>query len=355
MTLPPYDAPDATPIASAADLRRAEAEGVLAAGDAERLISWLHGERGAAPAPERRAGLNAVTVAYYFGAMLMIGACAWFLGDKWDELGSRGVLVTVLVYIAVAASTGLWLRRNDYLVGGGLLLTVAVSLVPLLTFTVEDMLGVWPGQYPDRYGAFEPWSNGSRVVMELATIGAGALALRYVRFAFLTAPIAVSSWFLSMDLTALLLRENDIGWETRKWIGVAVGLATMAVGYGLDRSAKRGTRSEDFGFWCYFFGLLSFWCSLTAMDSGSELGRAIYALVNVALVGLGVRLRRSAFLAFGALGVHVYLGHLAYEVFADSVLFPFSLALLGFSLILVTVWAQRRMHATLGVNASHGT
>ena len=43
------------------------------------------------------------------------------------------------------------------------------------------------------------------------------------------------------------------------------------------------------------------------------------------------------FLVFGALGVHLYLGHLAYEVFKNSFFFPFALALLGLSLILFTV------------------
>jgi hypothetical protein len=38
------------------------------------------------------------------------------------------------------------------------------------------------------------------------------------------------------------------------------------------------------------------------------------------------------------LGVHVYLGHPAYEVYKDSFFFPFALALLGLSLILLTVW-----------------
>ena len=98
---------------------------------------------------------------------------------------------------------------------------------------------------------------------------------------------------------------------------------------------------EDFAFWCYLFGLMAFWGGLTSMDSGSELKRFIYLLINVGLVGIAVKLRRSAFLVFGALGVYVYLGHLAWQVFKDSLLFPFILALLGLSLILATVWGQR--------------
>jgi hypothetical protein len=50
---------------------------------------------------------------------------------------------------------------------------------------------------------------------------------------------------------------------------------------------------------------------------------------------------------FGALGVYGYLGHLAYRVFQDSVLFPFVLALLGLSMILATVWVQKRMRRVM--------
>jgi sensor histidine kinase YesM len=73
--------------------------------------------------------------------------------------------------------------------------------------------------------------------------------------------------------------------------------------------------------------------------------RIWYALLNVGFMWLGVKLRRATFLIFGALGVFIYLGHLAYEVFKDSFFFPFVLALLGLGLILLTVWMQRRVLA----------
>jgi predicted MFS family arabinose efflux permease len=47
------------------------------------------------------------------------------------------------------------------------------------------------------------------------------------------------------------------------------------------------------------------------------------------------------FLVFGALGIFAYLGHLAYEVFKDSVLFPFALVLLGLGVIVATVLGQK--------------
>jgi hypothetical protein len=279
--------------------------------------------------------------------MLMIVACAWFLGDKWERLGSPGILGTVIVYMMIAGGLGWWLRGKGYLIGGGLLITVAVCLVPLLTYTIEDILGLWPSANPGPYKNYYPWINGSWIVMELATIAAAALALRFVRFGFLTAPIAFSFWFLSMDLAALITRNASLSWETRQWISVIVGLFTLLVGYGLERYMHKPgePRSEDFAFWCYLFGMLAFWGGLTSMNSGSEIMQALYALLNVGLIWLAVKLRRSTFLVFGALGVHLYLGHLAYQVFEDSFFFPFVLALLGLSLILLTVWMQRRVLA----------
>jgi hypothetical protein len=340
---------------TASDILRAADEGVLPRVEAERLVEWGRARRSESwlprPAPpEAQKGLNAVTVAYYFGAMLMISACAWFLGDKWESLGSVGVFSTVLVYVSVALGVGRLLRTRGYVVGGGLLVTVAVCLVPLLTYAVEDMLGLWPGERPGAYKDFYPLIHASWIAMELATIGAAALALRFVPFGFLTAPMAFSFWFFSMDVAEWIFGRDELTRDERCWISVAVGLLTMLVGYGLERTRaarEDAPYSEDYAFWCYLFGLLAFWGGFTAMESGGELGRIIYALMNVGLILLGVRLRRATFLVFGVLGVHIYLGHLAYEVFKESVLFPFALAVLGLSVIIFTVFAQRLMRRRL--------
>jgi len=336
---------------STSDIYRAAGEGVILMADAERLVKWGYEQRFRDPLPaeslplEQRKGFNLVTVAYYFGAMLMISACAWFLGDKWSVIGSGGIFATVFIYMLIAVSVGWWVRSKGFIVGGGLLITVAVCLVPLLTYTIEDMLGIWPADHPGSYANYYPWINGSWIVMELVTIVAALFALRYVRFAFLTAPIAFSFWFLSMDLAALISRNADLSWKTRQWVSVLVGLCTLLIGYFLDRSLHKvgEPRSEDFAFWCYLFGMFAFWGGLTSMDSGSELARFVYLLLNVGLIVLALKTRRITFLIFGAVGVHLYLGHLAYTIFKDSFFFPFVIALLGLSLILVTVFAQRRL------------
>ncbi len=341
---------------SISDIRQAAADGIISDADSQNLIAWA-GSRPAGTtaqssiaetAVEQSQGFNLVTVAYYFGAMLMISACAWFLGDKWESLGSRGVLITTVIYFIIAAGTGWWLRGKGYIIGGGLLVTVAVCLVPLITFTIEDITGLWPGKDPGAYKNYYPLIHGSWIAMELATMMAAGIALRFVRFGFLTAPLAFSLWFFSMDVAALILGRESLDWNTNAWIGVGVGVGTMLIGYGLDRTLHTPgvPRSQDFGFWCYLFGLMAFWGCLTSINSDSEIKRAFYLLLNIGLVGIALYLKRTVFLVFGAIGIHLYLGHLAYVVFKDSFLFPFALALLGLSLILITVWTQsylRRM------------
>lgn len=333
-----------------ADLDEAALQGLITNDQADELVRWGYrrlyenpSREPMEPRAEENKGFNLVTVAYYFGALLMIGACGWFLGDKWETLGSTGVFTTALVYVLAAASIGLWVRKQGFIVGGGLLVTVAVCLVPLLTYSLQDLLGLWPAEHPGRYAEFFPRIHASWIVMELATIGVAAIALWFIRFGFLTAPIAFSFWFFSMDVASLILQDRQLSGDRREWISVIVGIITIVIGYLLDRYMPQqpGRRSEDFAFWCYFFGTLAFWGGLTAMDGESELNRAIYALINVGLIGLAIKLRRTVFLVFGAIGVHIYLGHLAYTVFKDSFFFPFAIAFLGLSLILATVFAQR--------------
>ena len=84
-----------------------------------------------------------------------------------------------------------------------------------------------------------------------------------------------------------------------------------------------------------------FWCGLSLRESDSELGKFMYALINLALVLVGAAIGRRVFTVFGALGVALYLGHLSHEVFRDSLLFPLALTLLGLGVVALGVWWQR--------------
>src|SRR5438477_6456645 len=169
---------------SIADLERAAADGVVSDADVQAIAAWAT-ER-SSPRPtfvharaEHRKGFNLVTVIYYFGAMLMISACAWFLGDKWDVLQAKGICVVVVCYMLIAFTAGIFLRRYEYTVAGGLLITVGVSLTPLLVYSIERMIGWWPAQDPGEYKDFYPLVHGSWIAMEVITISAALIALKF--------------------------------------------------------------------------------------------------------------------------------------------------------------------------------
>jgi ABC-type molybdate transport system permease subunit len=74
---------------------------------------------------------------------------------------------------------------------------------------------------------------------------------------------------------------------------------------------------------------LAFWGGLSLLESSSEINKLIYCLINLCLILISILFQRKAFIIFGAMGVFVYIGHLARKVFADSLLFPVALCVIG--------------------------
>jgi len=97
----------------------------------------------------------------------------------------------------------------------------------------------------------------------------------------------------------------------------------------------------DLSFWLYLFGMTAFWGAISSMDSGSEIRRLLYCLLNLGFILVSVALKRRVFLVYGALGVNAYLVSVSYRIFKDSVLFPFALTALGLGVIWVAVKYQR--------------
>jgi hypothetical protein len=225
--------------------------------------------------------------------------------------------------------------RLSLRVPGGLLLTMAIAMTPLALFGVLKQFGWWPQGDPGHFRDFHVWIKGSWITLELGTIVAGAAALRFRRFAFMTAPIAVALWYLSMDLAPLLMGSPSH--QEREWVSVWFGLLMLVIAFAVDRRRN----AEDFAFWIYLFGTVAFWGGLSLMDSGSELGKFFYAAINLVMILLSCLLSRLVLVIFGALGISGYIGHLSYRVFQDSLLFPVALTALGLSVIAVAIIYQR--------------
>ena len=59
------------------------------------------------------------------------------------------------------------------------------------------------------------------------------------------------------------------------------------------------------------------------------------------MIFIGAVLGRRVFAVFGGIGVAMYLGHLSYKVFRDSMLFPLALSVIGLGVVgLGIVWQK---------------
>ncbi|HWE24460.1 MAG TPA: hypothetical protein VG496_11050 [Myxococcales bacterium] len=289
-------------------------------------------------APRKLTGLN---VAYYFGALLVIGAMGWLMTLGWEKFGGGGIFAISCLYAFLFTVAGRRLLAEPQTrTPGGLLVTIAVCMTPLAVYGFERMTHLWPSADPGSYRGFFPWIRGGWFAMEAATVIAGLVALRRVKFPFLVAPIALVLWFMSMDAVPALFHAQPWEGDIARHVSIAFGLGMMFVGFQVDHRTE-----EDYAFWLYLFGMFAFWGAVTSMQSDSEKNKLLYCAMNLGFIALGALMRRRTFLVFGALGVNAYLVHLAWRVFEKSMIFPFALTLLGLGIIAVAVWYQRNRAA----------
>jgi hypothetical protein len=325
------------------DFRDAVQAGIITADQAEQLgrffaeLAPAATSAGSSPAPPARFDL--AHLLWYAGALLIMGAMGAFTTIAFAALGATALLVIALGYAASFAYAGrrLW-HRQGLQVPGGLLIAVAVSMAPLATWSFQETMGWWAGgDQPGDVRDFYHWIRGGFIPMELATIAAALLARRHYRFPFLLFLAAVAVWFLSMDVADWLRGNERMDWALRRNVSLAFGLVLVPLAWAID---LRGRQTDD-GFWLHLVGAVTFWCGLTFQDSGSELGRFVYFLINLGLLGLAVFLSRRVYAVFGAIGVMVYLWYLAGEVFRDFVSFPVALTVLGVAIIWLGILYQR--------------
>jgi hypothetical protein len=324
---PTERAPEASVGVARDDIDRAVAAGVIGADQADALWHFLSVK--AAPRPTIRPRFDLIHLLWYAGALIVIGAMGLFSTLAFAQLGGAALAVTAVVYAVILAIAGDRLWRRGLMIPGGLLITVAGTMAPMFVYGVQEALD-WlnvPSDYHDIY-EFCRVVRGGWVPMELATIAAGLTALRSYRFPFLLAPVAIALWLLAMDVTPWILGDPSPTWRLRKLVSLWFGLGMIIVAWTVDLRSR-----ADFAFWLHLFGLLAFWGGLTAMDSDSELSRALYCLINVGLVALGLFLQRRVYALFGGLGVAGYLHHLAERVFRGSLLYPFALSIIGLAVI----------------------
>ena len=337
-----------------ADLHAAVQDGMISAMQAQQLWSrWSPGMAAdtlalaqgrqvgrAAPGPR----FNFTNTLYYFGGMVAIGAMTLFMTLGWQSFGAWGLLTISLGYLAACLKVADHLKTRQLPIPAGILATLAVCLVPLIVWCVQQGLGLWPPGGSERYSAYHTHINWRWLTLEFATLIGGVVMLWRYRLPFMVMPVAVTIWYMSMDVANALMQNQGIDWQFTRDVSLVFGLATCAMAVWVDvlcRQAQKPAWRQDYAFWLYLFGAIMFWGGLSLRDSSTDLGKLLYALLNVFLVFVGAAIGRRVFTVLGALGVAGYLGYLSHRVFQDSLMFPFALTLLGLGLVALGIWWQR--------------
>ncbi|MBK6725949.1 MAG: DUF2157 domain-containing protein [Xanthomonadales bacterium] len=322
-------------------LEQAVNANVLTAAQAEALWKFLQTTNQHTPR------FTFTHVLYYLGGAIAIGAMSLFMTLAWTAFGDVGGFVIAVGYAAIATIVGNVVLRHGQRIPAGILYTFAVALAPLAIYALQHALGFWEGDLA--YRAYHTRIDWRWLLMELGTLAVAAVYLFRYRMPFLVMPVAVTLWYMSMDIVQFLTINGDSDWELRKQVSVLFGVVMMLLAFWID---LRSRRKPDFGFWLYLFGALAFWGGLSAMDSGSEWGRAIYCAINAGMLLLGAVLGRRVFAVLGGFGIAGYLGHLSYTVFKDSMLFPFALSLIGFAIVgLGFVWQRFEARASASLRS----
>lgn len=319
-------------------LEAARRRGIVDAEQADALWRFLAGQSGSMDdAGAAVARFRAAHLLYYFGGLIAIGAASLFLNLAWERLGDWVGTAIAVAYAAGCWRVAAWLLESRRLaLPAGILGALVTVCTPLALYGLQNALGWWPPGH-EAYRDYHPGVDWHWWFMELGTLAVGAVV--YYRFGLplLTLPIAVTLWYLGMDVAAVAT-GGEADWVLRRQFTLLFGLATVALALWIDLR-QRGPL--DHAFWLYLFGMLGFWGALTATSTDSELARLGYCAVNLGLIAAGAVVARRTFVVFGGLGVAAYLGYLAHDVFRDSLLFPFALTLIGLGIVAAGIAWQR--------------
>jgi hypothetical protein len=321
-------------------LEEAVARGILTRVQLEQLLELEHERSDSDVAGQREpGGINPVTVAYHLGALLVLFAAAYFLLDRWAQLRPGGVMLVAGAYAIAFAVAAMLFGRRGFRLAEGVAVTLVVLMVPVLAWAAASIAGVWAPYevlIPIRPPGAAAWDSGRWLIPQLATIGAALVAARLVRYPLVIAPAAFALWSISIPLTELAFGLSLGGFLVAR-VSLVIGTLMIAIGYAVDqRTTQRG-----WAFWIYLFAMLALFVGMIQVSTQSVLVRHLSPLVALAAVAFALRMGQRVFLVGGVLGLIVYLGHLAFDVFSGTVFFPVVLAALGLGIIAGTVWLQR--------------
>lgn len=306
---------------------------ILSAEQSHALVEFLRSQ------PSVGASFNFASLIYYFGGCIAIGAMTLFMGLGWERFGGWGIFFICLLYAGAGLTLARFFQARAYSIPAGICATFVVALTPLALYGLQNALGFWPDDSP--YTDYHRYIQWHWIYLELGTLAVGLIMAWAMRYPFMLMPVAVTLWYMSMDVSVMLTGDYS-DWQFRAFISMWFGFVVMLIALWTD---LRSRHSADYAFWLYIFGVMAFWCGLSSQASDSELSKFFYFCINLSLIAFGGIVVRKVLVIFGALGSAMYLGYLAHTVFKNSWLFPIVLTAIGLLIVCFGMLWQRNEKA----------
>ena len=305
-------------------------EGILDNHQANALYEFLKSQPGTA------AFFSFTNILYYFGGIIAIGAMTLFMNLGWEQFGGWGMLFIAILYAGIGLMLTGRFQRGGHDIPAGICATFVIAMTPLAIYGLQQGMGWWPDDTV--YQEYYHYIKWHWIYLELGTLAIGIIMVWYYRYPFMIMPVAVTLWYMSMDVAAMLT-GGEADYIFRAFVSMWFGLLIILLAFWVDIRSRKS--EHDYAFWLYLFGVMAFWCGLSLQHSDSELSKFLYFCINLGLIVTGAVLVRRVFVVFGALGCAGYLEHLASSLFQNSWLFPIALTVIGLGIIYLGVFWQR--------------
>ena len=268
-------------------------------------------------------------------------AFGWFMVDRWKVLGDGGVFGLSVAYAGIFLVVAHFLKREGFETARGVATLLAVAMTPLAMYSLLRWAGVWTPELEGMCRQRErPFAvcQGQPLAIEFAAVAAALIAMRAMAFAPFMIPIAVVGVTLPERLLREWARGPGIDGVGMGWRWVIIASLIAAVAYTVDRRR----RGEDYGFWLWISVAVAAWSGCFMIFQVDHSLRWYLAPVSLLVITASVLLRRRVLLVVGLFGVFGFLAWLAFDVFKLTTAFPLVLATIGVSIIVLTVWVQKR-------------
>ena len=249
------------------------------------------------PADALKPRWSSASALVYQGGFVVLGATSALLGILGEDHGDWALVGYSALATVFAFALAHWLAQSGRAVAAGVLATLAVIFFATFVGSVENVLGILDAELGDY--------QAGALIVELATIAVGLLALQRFRAPLLMLPIVVTFWFAVIDLGSLA--SGDTVGEV---LSILVGLALIVAGIAVDRAGR-----EPYAFWVHLVGGLSLGGGVLALVE-SDVGWAFVGLLSLAYVAASYLLARSSYAVLGTIGILATTTYFTFDGFS---------------------------------------